>query len=186
MGTNIKRIGISGSHSCGKTTLFHELTKYLPEYPTIEETAGLFPRSTRSRMETQRDIMKTQCERERRCYPLMLSDRVTMDNIAYMNLCYNEGTRTPYNTMLRNHILKMYDNHMMTHPYDLIIFVDELLEIEDNGSRCLNPYYQTLIYDDLKLIVNRAHKTFGNFDIMYVKGSTGERVESILKYLAKQ
>ena len=186
METNIKRIGICGSHSCGKTTLFHELAKHLPEYPTVEETAGLFPRETRGYMETQTAIMRVQIEKEKRCRPRMLTDRTVMDNLAYTNLIYDECPQTVEDAELFHFAKARYNKHMMTTPYDLIVFVSECLPIENNGRRCMDPYYQFLIYRNLKGIVEGARKIFGGFDILYVKGSTDERIESIINHLDKE
>jgi nicotinamide riboside kinase len=183
MKTNIKRIGICGSHSCGKTTLVHELSKHLPEYPTIEETAGLFPRSVRSYMETQCAIMRVQIEKEKRCRPRMLTDRTVMDNLAYMNLIYSECPQMVEDDELLHFAKSRYNKHMMTSPYDLIVFVNECLPIEDDGRRCPDPFYQFLIYRNLKEIVEGARKMFGGFDILYVKGSTDARIESIIRYI---
>lgn len=183
MKTNIKRIGICGSHSCGKTTLFHELAKRLPEYSTIEETAALFPRETRGYMETQCAILRVQMEKEYKCHPRMLTDRTIMDNIAYMNLIYDECPQTEEDVELLRFANIRYNKHMWTKPYDLIVFVNECLPIEDDGKRCPDPFYQFLIYRNLKEIVESARKIFGGFDILYVKGSTEERIESILNYL---
>lgn len=185
METNIKRIGICGSHSSGKTTLFHELSKLLPEYPTIEETAGLFPRETRGYMETQCAIMRVQIEKENRCRPRMLTDRTVMDNLAYTNLIYEECRPTVEDADLLHLAKSRYNKHMMATPYNLIIFVNECLPIEDDGRRCPDPYYQFLIYRNLKNIVEGARKMFGGFDILYVKGTTAERTESIIKYLGE-
>jgi nicotinamide riboside kinase len=184
MRTETRRIGISGSHSCGKTFLLHELSKQLPNYPTIEEVASLFPRSTRRYMETQCAIMRMQIESEKKCKSLMISDRTVMDNAAYTRLCYDESPRNEENNMLMDLSLKQYRNHMSHHPYDLIIFVEELLPIEDNNSRCLNPYYQTLIYDSLETILAVAYDIYEDFDILYVKGTMDERMEKIKSYLS--
>jgi hypothetical protein len=183
MKTNIKRIGICGSHSCGKTTLFHELAKHLPEYSTIEETAALFPREIRGYMETQCAIMRVQIEKEKTCRPCMLTDRTIMDNLTYMNLIYDECSQTVEDTELLRFTNTRYNKHMWTNPYDLIIFVSECLPIENNGKRCMSPFYQFLIYRNLKEIVESARKIFGGFDILYVHGSTDKRIESILNYL---
>jgi predicted ATPase len=185
MKTNIKRIGICGSHSCGKTTLFHELSKHLPEYPTIEETAALFPREIRGYMETQCAIMRVQIEKEKRCRPRMLTDRTIMDNLAYANLIYDECPQTVEDAELLRFAKTMYNKHMMTSPYKLVVFVAECLPIEDNGKRCPDPFYQFLIYKNLKKIVEGARAVFGGFDILYVKGSTDDRTESIINYLAE-
>jgi nicotinamide riboside kinase len=184
METNVKRIGIVGSHSCGKTSLLHELSKQLPKYPVVEEVASLFPRTVRSYMETQCAIMRMQIESEKRCKPLMISDRTVMDNSAYARLCYDESPKNEENNILMDLNLKRYRDHMNRHPYDLIIFVEELLPIEDNNSRCLNPYYQRLIYDSLETILAVAYDIYEDFDILYVKGSMEERMEKIKSYMS--
>ena len=183
METNVKRIGIVGSHSCGKTSLLHELSKQLPEYPVVEEVASFFPRSTRSGMDVQVAIMRLQIEYEKKCQPLMISDRTVMDNLAYTNLCYDENPKSEENDILYEINFDRYENHMKHHPYDLIIFVGECLPIKDNNSRCLNPYYQTLIYDRLKELVILSQKVYNDFEILYIKGTMEERMERIIKYV---
>jgi len=181
--TKVKRIAIAGSHSCGKTSLVHELSKELVGYPVVEEVASLFPREIRSCMETQCAIMRLQIDKERRCRPLMLSDRTVMDNSAYTFLCYDEGSRTDNDIALLKMNEERFGKHMMGKPYDLVIFVDELLPIEDNNSRCLNPYYQTLIFNNLRVIIDNVYKRYGGFDVLNVKGIMDERMESIKSYL---
>lgn len=183
MKTNIKRIGIVGSHSCGKTTLLHELSKQLPDYPVVEEVASLFPRATRRYMETQYAIMRMQIESEKRCKSLMISDRTVMDNVTYTYLCYEESPMDADDDTLMDLNLERFLKHMDSHPYDLIIFVEECLPIEDNNSRCLNPRYQALIYDRLKELVSVTRDVYNDFDILYVKGNMDERMQTIISYL---
>lgn len=184
MKTNIKRIGIVGSYSCGKTTLLNELSKQLPDYPTIGEIASLFPRAVRKYMETQCAIMRMQIESEKRCQPLMISDRTVIDNVTYTYLCYEESSKSEENDTLMEFNLERYQKHINLHPYDLIIFVEECLPIEDNNSRCLNPYYQTLIYNRLKKLVTVTHDVYNDFEILYVKGSQNERMQTVISYLS--
>lgn len=184
METTIKRIGISGSHSCGKTTLLHKLSNELPNYyPTIEEIASLFPRYARRYMETQVAIMRAQIETEKRFPDMLITDRTVMDNLAYTLLCFSESKMTQEDRMFMMLSRDRCMRHLATHPYDLVIFVDETIPIEDNDSRCLNPYYQTVIYSNLKNIVISMKDEFKNFDILYVKGTVNERIATIIKYL---
>lgn len=184
METKIKRIGIAGSHSCGKTTLLHELSKELPNYPLIEEIASLFPKYVRKYMETQVAIMRAQVESERKRPDLLITDRTVMDNLAYTLLCFSESKMTQEDRMFMMLSRDRCMRHLATHPYDLVIFVDETLPIEDNDSRCTNPYYQTVIYSNLKNIVISMKDEFKNFEILYVKGNTGARTETVMNYLS--
>jgi nicotinamide riboside kinase len=70
-------------------------------------------------------------------------------------------------------------DYIASQPYDLIVFVDEMFPIEDNGNRCLDEKYQKWIFDFLK----GAIPSWGRFGIstMNVRGSTEERVEMILR-----
>jgi nicotinamide riboside kinase len=183
MNTNIKLICIVGSHSCGKSTLMRALSEELPEFHIVDEVASLFPQSTRSYMETQCAIMRVQIEREKKCRPRLLSDRSVMDNLAYTRMIYSECPQTLEDGILLQFAESMYNRHMSSKPYDLIVFVDECLPIEDNGNRCLNPYYQNLIYESMNEIVTRAKERFDNFDILRVKGSTKKRMESIISFV---
>jgi nicotinamide riboside kinase len=78
--------------------------------------------------------------------------------------------------------LALESDYIASKPYDLIIFVDEMFPIEDNGNRCLDEKYQKWVFEFLKGEIHGAWERFG-VPTIDVRGSTEERVEMILRKL---
>jgi len=181
------RIGVCGTHSVGKTTLVEALNKVL-DYPLITEIAAKFPRAERQHLKTQLDIMSAQIAAEIEAQHF-LSDRTVIDNLAYTTLCFTESIRDVGGLdeifiRVKEYmaIVGLGTEYLAGRPYDLIIFVDELLPIEDNGSRCLNERYQEWIYNFIKTevgVVGNNHR----IPVLDVRGSTEVRVKLITESL---
>jgi nicotinamide riboside kinase len=178
------KIGICGTHCCGKTTLVRVLNELLG-YPLITEVADRFPRETRGNLVTQMSIMGAQITEEMK-NPFFISDRTVIDNLAYSTLCFEEsisGVADMGEVFART---KQYmlcaglgTDHLSHKPYDLIVFVDEMFPIEDNGNRCLNVDYQKWIFEFLKTESGVASINYG-IPVIDVKGTTEKRIERIL------
>ena len=188
--SNKFRIGISGTHCSGKSTLVDALVKAkeFEGYPYIKEVAARFPREQRQYLVTQLDIMGAQVTEELK-YTHFISDRTVLDNLAYSMLNFEESVaeKTDVDTVMTRvkqfcACLALESEYIATKPYDLIIFVDEMFPIEDNGNRCLNEKYQKWIFDFLKGEVHGAWERFG-IPTIDVRGSTEERIEMILRKL---
>jgi nicotinamide riboside kinase len=184
------RIGISGSHCSGKSTLVDALAarKEFEEYPLIKEVAAQFPRGRRQLLTTQFDIMTAQIKEEMK-YKFFISDRTVIDNIAYSLLNFEESVsgKTDIDTVMARmkqfcFCLNLESEYIARRPYDLMVFVDEMFPIEDNGNRCLNEDYQVWIYNFLKNEIYAAGN-INRIPVLYVEGSTEERISMILAAL---
>jgi nicotinamide riboside kinase len=186
------RIGISGSHCSGKSTLVDALAarKEFEGYPLIKEVAARFPREKRQFLATQLDIMTAQIEEEMK-YKFFISDRTVIDNIAYSLLNFEQSVagKTELDTVMTRmkqfcSCLALESEYISRKPYDLMVFVDEMFPIEDNGNRCLNEEYQIWIYNFLKEEIYAAGNLYG-IPVLYVEGSIEERIKMILAALER-
>lgn len=164
------RIGICGTHCAGKTTL----AKFIAErdgYELIADVAGDF--INREQGSVQLDIAKAQMVRERLAGDNFVSDRTVFDNIAY---------QYEIDPSLYMNLSAEYKEHLMEHPYDLIVFVDEYFPIEDAPHRSNSEVQQKWIYNFLR--DNLSQFTLG-YQIPYcvVFGPTEQRYEMICDFL---
>lgn len=183
------RIAFVGTHCCGKSTLVDALAEELADYPIIKEVAARFPREDRQHLATQFDIMNAQIAEELKS-PFFISDRSVIDNIAYTTLNFQESIagKTDLDLIFARvkqftACLAMEQEYMMIRPYDLIVFVDEMFPIEDNGNRCLNEHYQQWIFKFLKNEVGMAGNRY-RIPVLDVKGSVEERKRTLLSFLS--
>jgi nicotinamide riboside kinase len=184
------RIAFVGTHCSGKSTLVDALVQELDDYPIIKEVAARFPREKRQHLATQFDIMSAQIAEEMK-NSFFISDRSVVDNIAYTTLNFQESingktdldfviSRVKLFTMC----LSLERDYLTTRPYDLIVFIDEMFPIEDNGNRCLNEGYQKWVFEFLKNEVALTGITY-HIPVLDVTGSVEERVSAVLSFLTK-
>ena len=188
--TKMFKICMVGTHCSGKSTLVDALSAKMPEYPFIKEVAARFPREERQHLVTQYAIMSAQIEEEMK-HTFFISDRSVIDNIAYTTLNFEESIagQTVLDTVITRcrtftKCLLLEQEYMKAKPYDLIVFIDEMFPIEDNGNRCLNEKFQKWIFDFLKGEVVVSSETYG-IPYLCVTGSTEERVQAIVDTLQK-
>jgi len=179
------RIGITGTHCSGKTTLTDDLCVRLG-LPRITEVAAAFTEAQRQHYMTQYKILDRQISREKEAYSFV-SDRTVFDNMAY--LAYYFGIHATDKTIPFNNLKAISDlalhritEHLIIHPYSLIAFVDEYFPLEDNGDRNLNPDCQRCIYDYLGRTIFDQCKTY-QIPIISITGSTEDRIDQIRKEL---
>jgi len=181
------RIGVCGTHCAGKTTLVEALNKIL-EYPKIVEIASRFPRDKRRHMKTQLDIMSAQISEEIGVQHF-ISDRTVIDNLAYSTLCFVESVRDLTNMsevfiQIKEYMICMGlgTDYLSSRPYDLIVFVDEMLPLENDGNRCLNQKYQEWIFDFMKVETGLVNVNY-RMPVIDVRGTTEDRVKSVIDSL---
>lgn len=182
------KVAICGSHSCGKTTLLNELKKIsvFKFHPVINELAAKFDPKTRIHIETQFRIMQQQTIAENIYtinYGKFLSDRSVIDNIAYSTLVSNNAiNRTDKGKAIFKKCFALSYSylHNIFPPYDLLIFVDEILEYKESPHRNFSDFKaQKFIYDFIKDELKQLE-----FPVVYVSGTTNQRIESIIDYMS--
>ena len=123
------KIGFTGTHCTGKTTLVNRLHKDIPKSAVVKEVARNYDRDILRKCEYQKDILADQIRSE--VYAsieneIVITDRTIIDNIAYM--MYFCGLE--YHYMVYD-ILKDW-----IRTYDVIFFCPiEDIPLEDDGFR---------------------------------------------------
>lgn len=179
-----KKIGIVGAHSCGKTTLVNYLKNNV-NTNFILEIAAEFPPEIRLSLNVQLEIMAKQIEEEKQ-YDNFISDRTIYDNRAYFELVNNKyDTKNTFKPEIVHEYEHIWWKHTLSNPkpYDLIIFVNELLPLVEAPHRnFMNVYDQKYIFNKLKDLMYIA-RFCEEIPILYVYGSTEQRLEQILHWV---
>ena len=180
---NFNRVAVCGSHSCGKTTLINELKKHMifESHPLIAELAAKVDPKLRLKMESQFQIMQRQVIAEvtyTKNYGKFLSDRSVIDNLAYSTMVNksinkNDGVYRKCIGLAYSHLYSLIP------PYDVLIFVDEILPYKEADHRNFSTYKeQEFIYEFIK---NELPKL--KIPVISVSGSTNSRLNTILNFI---
>lgn len=180
---NNYKIGIVGSHSCGKTTLVKALANRI-EIPIIHELASNFPPEDRKYISTQYDIMKAQidCEQSHKSF---LSDRTVIDNLAYSTLVYN--TDPIQFKQIYHQCQNMAYTHLSDKPYNLIIFVNEILPLRPSPHRnFMEKHEQEFILNFIQHEFDTCDgQTYNGIPYIIVNGDLKDRIKTVMKYLKR-
>lgn len=172
------RIGLTGSHSCGKSTL----TKHF--HNKIEEIArGVIAEKGKPETLSKEElddfelvIMKRQIEAENSMEDF-ISDRTVIDVLAYAN--------TMCRPSMTARLKEMVELHLETNPYDLVFYIPIEFPLEKDGIRFEYEHYQKII--DLQIL-----KYLKRYKIPYITltGTVEERLRKIeqesIKFLTKK
>lgn len=173
------RIGFIGTANCGKTTLVKELEKrnIYKNHAIINEIAGRFSVSERQKLSTQLAILEHQIKAEE-SHTNFISDRTVIDNYAYFLWHYKKSPSKKAMSELHKEYEVKLDRHLVSKPYDAVIFIDEYFPLEDNGIRDLDEKMQEYIFDTLEHLIPLKCETY---HIPYYKltGSTDQRIVSM-------
>jgi nicotinamide riboside kinase len=177
---NTYKIAIVGSHSCGKTSLVKALEKRI-EIPIIHEIAATFIPESRAHIDTQYKIMSKQIETEQK-YKSFLSDRSVIDNLAYSTLIYSKNPNDFFKTY--DKCKELASKHISSKPYQLLIFVDELLPLRQSAHRnFMEKSEQEFILNFMKAQFGDNPKKYNDIPYISVHGKIGERVKVVMDYL---
>ena len=179
--SNNYKIGIVGSHSCGKTTLVKALCHRV-EIPIIHELASKFPPEDRKYISTQYDIMRAQIDCEK-AHKSFLSDRTVIDNLAYATLVYN--TDPIQFKQVYTQCQQMAYKHLVSKPYNLIIFVNELLPLRPSPHRnFMEKHEQEFILNFIKYEFETSDgRTYCGIPYITVNGDLKDRIKVVMNYL---
>ena len=169
------RIGISGTHCSGKTTLMRALGEKYNTY-TIAGVADKFPRESRNKLSVQTRIFKALVDAEL-VEPAFISDRTVFDNYVYLMRVYSNEPKTIQSASVVGNYMGSLFTHLTKHPYDAIVFVDEWLDFEDNGTRNMKED-QIAVFCDLDETMNFLPRIF-NIPVIKVVGTTEERIDQV-------
>ena len=179
-----KTVIITGSHCTGKTTLVNKLKKHLKNWNFLSETAreiidelGIVPNEIENdqiqKSSFQLKIMSRQITEENYYYKKnknLISDRGIFDSLGY---CFN----LPNNVY--SYLAKQSLDHYKKKPYDLIIFLPPVLELEDDGTRIMDKEFQVKISNNILDIYKKNNIEYITLDTTILE----ERVEQTLKLI---
>ena len=171
------KIGISGTHNCGKSTLAKALIEKYPA-PLITKVADKFSRTDRTSLETQHDILKALIKEEKKNLHFV-NDRTVIDAFAYFNYRYKLSEKNSITAPIYGKYMTTYIGYLQTRPYDLIIYVDDALPVEDNGTRDLADN-QTEIWENIDTMLPFYADMF-SIPYIKVRGATHMRMKKIDK-----
>lgn len=173
------KIGITGTHCSGKTTLATELSKVL-EVPLIHEIAGQFKEEDRQKIGTQHKILLAQIAAEK-SHQEFVSDRTVIDNLAYCIWHANKKPEAQANRI--KYIMgNIVEDHLRNVPYSLMVHVTERFDLEENGIRNLDEKQQIWIQNNIKAAMVGLDCKYC-FPVLHVSGPTQERVDIIIRHL---
>lgn len=139
------KIAIIGTHSTGKTTLVQKLKNKLKELGKevviIQEHSRNcpFPINEGTTIDAQKWIMQNQIDKELEIDhsdKIMITDRATVDNFAYLHRVADEATSREYEKIAFDH----------SHTYDLIFKTQKLdIAAVADGIRTTDEEFRNLI-----------------------------------------
>lgn len=169
------KIGISGSHCSGKSELARALAYKYPT-PIITGIADKYTKTQRTSLETQHDILKALIKAEK-AQINFISDRTVIDALAYFVNRYKVSEKNHLTAAIYGRHITTFIGYIQNNPYDLIVYVDDVLPHEDNGIRDEEDN-QIDIWSDIDSLLPFYS---GLFELPYVvvKGPTILRVKKI-------
>lgn len=179
-------VTISGSHSTGKTTLVNELKKKLPSWNVLSETArkvinkeNIIPKDIEKDIDKkiyfQKEIINSQIQEEillRKKGNNFICDRGIFDPIGYGN-----NLPKSIKMALEYKILRHYKKN----PYNLVLFLPPILDIEDDGTRIMTKDFQKEVSDTIESSYIKNNITYYKLNTLILD----ERVEKSLDIIKK-
>jgi len=173
------RIALVGTANAGKTTLVKEIERrnIYKGHTSINEVAGKFTIDERQKLSTQLSILNHQIKAEEGCKNF-ISDRSVIDNYAYFLFHYKKSPSKRAMSELHQEYEMKLDRHLITKPYDAVIFIDEYFPLEDNGIRDMDEKMQDWIFDTLTHLVPLKCEVY-HIPYYSIKGTTNARIEDL-------
>ena len=159
-----QKIGITGSHGTGKTTLAKKFSEEL-NLPFVSEVAREFDipnLDIESYCKIQKRLLFNQIETEGE-YQSFVSDRTTIDNLAYwIVLCSAHASELDNKTYVR-------ETRMHLSTYDKIYYVPITFEIKDDNFRFVSKSFQQTVDDVIRTILLSWNIEFEKVDLAILK-----------------
>lgn len=176
------KLGLVGASCCGKTTLFKALQKEFPNIDYIGEIASYFTKAEREKFEFQKLIMEKQISCEKGLTNF-ISDRTVLDNLAYCMWYDRHYDYTQHS--IHNDVINLFHDHMCKKPYTLVVFVDDMFPLINNGVRKMDETQQKNIYYTLRHMVPLYCNHY-RIPFCFTNGKTEDRVSEILIRLSDE
>lgn len=200
------KIGITGTHGTGKTTLAGRLADEL-KIPLIKERArtvakrwGLTPATIpeKNKYEFQWEVLFEQIQQEEAHKSGFVSDRTVYDNLAYYRAIWwhdsasnfydwfnyqpEEVSLSHWNTFAWSRYEKLVQENGK---YDLVLVLKPEWDLVDDGERHVEKSFQTSIELEIDTILNQYAKS--QCEVVFLTGSsTDERLEKALKLIKEK
>jgi GTPase SAR1 family protein len=173
------KIGLTGTMSCGKTTLVNAL-KELPEFKdyffATERSKYLrdlgIPLNTDSTLKGQTIFLAERCSEL--LHSNLITDRTIIDVMAFT---LNANSITT----IDKDVFVSYASKFLWE-YDYIFYVSPIgVEIENNGVRETNAEYRKIIDHTIRNLITENLNNIKNIGI--ISGTTEDRISQIKSYL---
>ncbi len=193
MSDGLLRLGITGPHSSGKTTLLEALRK-TPEFDSVD----FLPEITRTIKEQGYDIneagtldtqvlimaahMQNLLTRKR-----FIVDRCLLDGLCYTRFLYaNPGDRSSRYTRIQNWFMDYCETLVESYLtyYTRIFYIPPELPVADDGVRSTDSHF----HGEIVHLFEENIKWFGDMYpglIVTVRGSVEQRVQTVLEEIRK-
>lgn len=179
------RIGFSGTHSTGKTTLVKELEKYLPNYHLDINVSrwvhGLgFPLNQTTNDESQElNLIKRVAHLN--SYDKLLADRTIADNIAYTLAGWERKSITDSSLEYQMHLY--YQN---IEKYDIIFYIPPEIELEVDEVRPEDVEYRAEIDKLIRKLLTDDKSLHRVKNLVPITGTLEQRIEKVLKAIENE
>jgi len=169
------KIGITGSQSCGKTTLLNDLAELeiFKGYTICNEVtrslaAKGFTINEGGNDATQRAIMDVHNDNLQ--HSDMLTDRTAIDGLVYTIWLWKQGNVTTSTVQVISHVADA-----LIPDYDIIFYVKPEFDIEDDGVRSASVTFRDEIATLFEEVIAKK-----NLQLVPLTGSREERVQQVL------
>lgn len=177
------KIGLTGTVSCGKTTLVNELSKLdeFKNYEFVTERSKYLrdlgiPLNTDSTLKGQTIFLAERVSEL--IQPNIITDRTILDVLAFTNSAKSINIH-------QKELFEQYASQFIPE-YDYIFYVSPIgIDIEDNGVRCVDKEYRDLIDFKIRHLISRYNHKIKNVIFIPPNLNIEDRVKNIKNVLFK-
>lgn len=174
------RIGITGTHSTGKTTLVEALrtepyfSDYFYDINVTRWVRSLGLPINEDTVDSSQEINMIKRIAHLNSYDKIISDRTILDVFAYSRAGKNISSRSlKYQEDLINRNISKYD---------ILFYLPMEIPVADDGVRTIDPVYREQI-DNYIVELLKTHEKKNNLTVVKLTGSVRNRIQQIFDYI---